>query len=121
MRALVLVDHGSKVAEANRLLEEVAGRVRARGAWPLVRTAHMELAPPTLAEAVEACVAEGATEVTIAQYFLSPGRHSTADIPRMARDAAARHPGVTVRVSEPLGVHDGIVDALLDRARETSP
>ncbi|KAF0245173.1 MAG: Sirohydrochlorin [Planctomycetota bacterium] len=121
MKALILVDHGSKLPEANALLEQVAERVRARGGFDVVKASHMELAPPTIGESFDACVAAGATDVTVAQFFLGPGRHSTLDIPRLAQDAAKRHSAVAWRVTEPLGLSDRIVDALLDRVREARP
>jgi sirohydrochlorin ferrochelatase len=117
-RAVVLVDHGSRAAEANAVLDEVAALLRRRLPERIVEVAHMELAPPTLAEAVARCVAAGAREVLVHPYFLAPGAHATRDVPAQAAAAAARHPGVTVRVSPPLGAHEGIVDAILARLAE---
>ena len=114
-RAIVLVDHGSRVAEANAQLELVAERLRERVPERFVATAHMELAEPSLDQALDACVAAGAEEIVVHPYFLAPGRHSGEDIPRLAAAAAARHPRVRVQVSEPLGVHPGLVDAVLER------
>jgi sirohydrochlorin ferrochelatase len=121
VKALLLVDHGSKLPDANALLDQVAERVRARGGFDVVKVSHMELAPPTLGEAFDACVAGGATDVTVALYFLGPGRHSTLDIPRMAQEAAKRHPAVAWRLTEPLGITEGVIDALLERVREARP
>lgn len=115
---MVLVDHGSREPEANRLLEAVAERLRARLPGRSVRVAHMELVPPGLADTIEACVAEGAREIVVHPYFLAPGRHASRDVPRIAAEAAARHPGVEVRVTAPLGLHEGIVEAVLARLSE---
>ena len=117
-RAIVLVDHGSRRAEANAQLERVAERLRERVPERVVRVAHMELAPPSLDQAVDACAAAGAEEIVIHPYFLGPGRHSSEDIPRLANAAAERHPGLRVLVSEPPGVHPGLVDAVLERVSE---
>ncbi|MCA9617054.1 MAG: hypothetical protein KC586_30040, partial [Myxococcales bacterium] len=57
MKALLLVDHGSRRAEANALLGQIAALVAARRPELVVEVAHMELAPPTVAEAFAACVA----------------------------------------------------------------
>ena len=115
--AIVLVDHGSRLAEANQVLEDVAAELRERLPGQRVWVAHMELAPPSLAEAIDGCVAEGAEEVVVHPYFLAPGRHSTRDIPRLAEEAAARHPALRIRVTPPLGVHAGLVEAVLERVR----
>ncbi len=115
MHAVVLVDHGSREPRANAQLEEMATRLRERMPGRLVTTAHMELAEPSLGEAIDACAAEGAREIVVAPCFVALGRHAAEDIPRLAEEAARRHAGVTVRVAEPLGVHPGVVDALVDR------
>ena len=105
--AILLVDHGSRRAAANEQLEEIAGLVRAREPGRIVHVAHMELAPPTIADGVAACVADGARDVVVHPYLLGPGRHSQEDIPALAEEAARDHPGV--------GVHESLVDVILDR------
>jgi sirohydrochlorin ferrochelatase len=77
----------------------------------------MELAPPTVAEAFDACVAEGADEVIVHPYFLGPGNHASVDIPRLVAQAAAGHPHVRAKITEPLGVHDKIGEIIVDRIR----
>ncbi|MCA9509637.1 MAG: ferredoxin, partial [Myxococcales bacterium] len=65
MNAIVLIDHGSRRAEANAQLEALAREVRARRPDAHVATAHLEVVPPDLAHAVAACVAAGATRVVV--------------------------------------------------------
>ena len=116
--AVLLVDHGSRRGEANQVLEELALRLRPRLPERIVKFAHMDLAEPTVAQAIAACIAEGATEIVVHPYFLAPGSHSTVDIPRLARGALTAHPHVTLRITPPLGMHEGIVEAVLARVRE---
>ncbi len=97
------------------MLDDVAELLRARLPGRTVLVAHMEIAEPGLAEVIAGAYGDGARRVDVLPYFLAPGRHSTGDIPRMAREAEARHPELTVRVHAPLGVHPGLVDALLSR------
>jgi sirohydrochlorin ferrochelatase len=115
--AVVLIDHGSREPAANAVVEELAEALRQRLPGP-VEVAHLELAPPDLAAAVARCVGRGAREVVVVPFFLAPGRHSAKDIPALAEAAAARHPGVPVRVAPPLGAHPALVEALLDRISE---
>ena len=58
-KAILLVDHGSVIEEANRMLEGVADLVRTKGAGYHVEHAHMELAGPTIADGFRACVDGG--------------------------------------------------------------
>lgn len=110
--AVIIVDHGSKRAEANDLLLEVARTYRESTRTAIVEPAHMELAPPTIADALGRCVAQGAKTIVVYPYFLAPGRHSTEDIPRLAAEAAKAYPGVALRVSAPLGL-DGLMAEIM--------
>ena len=117
-RAILLVDHGSRNDEANRLLDEVAAKLRERASDHVVRVAHMDLAEPSISQGVDDCVAVGATEIVVHPYFLGPGRHTTEDIPRLVGEASARYPGLPVRISPPLGVHDKLIEVILARIGE---
>ena len=119
-RAILLVDHGSRREQANALLDAVAEQVRERARDCIVQTAHLDLAHPTIAEGIDACVAAGAGEIVVHPYFLGPGNHTTHDIPDRVAAAAARHPELRVRISDPLGLHAKLVDVILERVEEAS-
>ena len=89
---------------------------RLAGDAVVVRHAHMELAEPTIAQGFAACVAAGASEVVAFPYMLSPGRHSTEDIPRFVAEASGAHPRVTFRVTPAFGVSAGLAEVILARA-----
>lgn len=115
---VVIVDHGSKRVEANAMLEEVVRMYRSVSGAPIVEAAHMELAEPTIAQAFARCVEQGARTIVVHPYMLSPGRHSTNDIPRMVREAAAAHPGIQIAVTEPLGVDERIGEVIRRRVEQ---
>ncbi len=117
MKAILLIDHGSRRDEANEMLACMANLVQAMaGSAVLVRHAHMELAPPTIEDGVRACIEAGATEVVAFPYMLSPGKHAIGDIPRMVAAAAATYPHVSVRVTPAFGVHERLAEVVLLRA-----
>jgi len=118
--ALIIVDHGSKVDEANTMLGEIAELIKKKEntGFEIVAYCHMELAEPTIAQAFDDCVSKGATHVVVHPYFLAPGRHSTQDIPSMVKEAAVHHPDVTYHVTQPLGIHDNIIEVILERSGE---
>ena len=118
MKAILLVDHGSQFREANEMLAEVAALICRESSEYHVEYSHMELAEPTICQGFAACVQAGAREITVHPYMLSPGRHATQDIPRLVGEAAGRHPGVSYRISEPLGLHALLARVVLERVRE---
>ena len=112
---IIIVDHGSRRRESNEMLHEATARFAAQSEFSIVEPAHMELADPTIAQAFDRCVARGATEVVVFPYFLSPGRHWTEDIPRLATAAAEKHPGIKWLVTAPFGLHPGMLAVINDR------
>ncbi len=113
--AIILVDHGSRRAEAHESLLAVAELVRKAAPHCLVEIAHMELAAPDIAAAVARCLQAGVEEIVIHPYLLAPGRHALEDIPAQARAALGENSEVRWRVTEPIGVHPLMANVVLDR------
>jgi sirohydrochlorin ferrochelatase len=117
MKGILIVDHGSQKREANEMLGSVADLIqRMAGPEVVVRYAHMELAQPDIAAGFSSCVQSGATDVTVFPYMLSPGRHSTADIPRMVANVAKAFPNVSFSVTPAFGLHEKLAEVVLERA-----
>lgn len=117
MKGILIVDHGSVKAEANDMLRCVCNLVQTMaGAEVIVRFAHMELAAPDIPSAFADCVQAGATDITVFPYMLSPGKHSTRDIPRMVAQSAKSFGHVAFNVTPAFGVHEKLAELILDRA-----
>lgn len=116
---IIIVDHGSRLSESNRMLEELAGLFAQRFAqsYEIVEPAHMELADPSIATAYARCVQRGARRVVVCPFFLGPGKHWTEDIPRLAAEAARQFPETRYHVTPTLGIDDLILELLDKRVR----
>jgi sirohydrochlorin ferrochelatase len=117
MKAILIVDHGSRKTEANNMLVCMENLIQTMaGSHVIVRHAHMELAEPSIASGYASCIEAGADHVTVFPYMLSPGKHSTGDIPRMVAEAAASHPDIPFVVTAAFGVHEKLAELILSRA-----
>ncbi|KNA15620.1 hypothetical protein SOVF_096610 [Spinacia oleracea] len=112
---VIIVDHGSRRKESNLLLNEFVLMFKSKTGYPIVEPAHMELADPSIKDAFNSCVQQGANRVIISPFFLFPGRHWHQDIPSLADAAALEHPGINYLVTAPLGLHEFLVDVVKDR------
>ena len=119
-RAVLLVDHGSRRAEANAQLEALAQALRRRLPERIVHIAHLEVAEPTVEQGFAACVAAGAQEIVVHPWFLSPGRHTREDLPRLVERARTAHGELRVSISEPLGLHEKLIDVVIERIEAAS-
>ncbi len=116
---VIIVDHGSRRAESNQLLEQVATAFSRQfaGDYHIVEPAHMELAMPDIARAYARCVERGARKIVVLPFFLGEGKHWTRDIPSLTSQAAAQHAGTSYQIARPLGL-DGLMLQLLRKRIE---
>lgn len=116
-QAIIIVDHGSRREESNRMLEQIAKLFSTRFSekYEIVEPAHMELAEPSIETAYARCVERGGQRMIVCPFFLGPGKHWTQDIPRLTADAAAKFPGTKYHVTPTLGIDDLILDLLEKR------
>lgn len=112
---VVIVDHGSRRAQSNEMLHSFVEIYKKKTGHAIVEAAHMELAEPSISVAFDRCVEQGAKRVIICPYFFFPGRHWDRDIPALSAKAAEKHPSVPYLVTAPIGLHDLMVDVLVDR------
>jgi sirohydrochlorin cobaltochelatase len=112
---LLVIGHGSRRDEANATLRDVARRLAVDGTFAVVEAAFLELSEPTIEQGFGRLVEAGCTRIVAHPFFLFPGLHTTTDIPAQLHDAAQQHPGASWTVTEPLGLHDGVLAAATAR------
>lgn len=145
--AILLIDHGSKREASNQHLQFIAETYQASiiqrdvtattteeastirsGRETIVRAAHMEIAEPSILTSLRNIITKDkATEIVCVPYFLSPGKHSTVDVPNLIAEAkevlggeGLLHGAVNILSSQALGTQLefmlGGVDELVDLA-----
>lgn len=118
MQALVLIAHGSRRQASNQEVTNLAlGLKKSAGKqYQIVEAGFLEIARPSIPEAIESCIESGATSVIVVPYFLAAGRHVAEDIPQIVRPVGERHPHVSIRISEHIGMSNSMPRLILDSA-----
>lgn len=118
MHALVVTAHGSRRKASNDEVITLTEHIRALAGerFTLVESAFLELAEPSIPQALENCVRKGATRITIAPYFLAGGTHVVKDIPDIVAAAASRYPDIDFRISPHVGLSASMPRLVLDAA-----
>jgi len=106
---IILLGHGSRRAEANQGLLEVAQKV-SHILEQTVTPAYMAHDHPSLPEAVQAKILEGALRIVVMPLFLFRGIHVTVDIHEELREIREQHPNVEIIFTKELGADDGIAN-----------
>ena len=114
-QALLIVDHGSRNAEANAAIADLARRVAEHRPDWRVAHAHMEIAQPDVLTVIDALVAEGVTTVHLHLHFLGRGYHVRETIPELVAAASERHERLSIHVGDPIGEDPRLVEIVVER------
>ena len=114
--ALLVMVHGSPRPVANQEMYQVVEVVRQRRAFDIVEVGFMECNEPTIPDAIDACISQGASRVVAVPYFLHTGTHVADDLPTLLDEAQERHPAVAFAMGRYIGTSPRLTDILADRA-----
>ncbi len=103
MRGIVLFAHGARDPEWARPFEAIRERVRAQRPEYRIELAYLEFMQPTLDEAIDAVIAEGALHVTVFPLFMAEGGHVRRDVPRILDELRAKHARIPITLESAIG------------------
>jgi len=114
-RSVVLVAHGSRLEASNEEVRVLATQLAALAGpmFAAVDCGFLELARPSIPEALLNCIANGSRDIIVLPYFLSQGRHVAEDIPAQVASVSAQYPHVNISIAPYLGASPLIGTVLL--------
>ena len=116
--AILMMAHGSRIAQANDAAREVAAMVKEITGFEIVEVSFRELHEPNIQRGIDACVARGAGRILLMPYFLFMGAHVQHDLPEEIEAARKRHPSLIMAVGNHLGVHRKLAEIEAERVGE---
>lgn len=118
MQALLLIAHGSRRQASNDEVLALTERIRAAAGaqFDYVTAAFLELADPSIEQALENCVVNGATSIRVTPYFLAAGTHVRVDVPAVIERFADRYPHISVHVTPHIGQSERMPELVLSSA-----
>ncbi|MDF0651826.1 MAG: CbiX/SirB N-terminal domain-containing protein [Nitrospira sp.] len=101
-------------------LQALAARLQSQLNGILFALAYNEFCAPTVVEAVEHLVGQGATEIIVTTTMFTPGGfHSEIEIPEILSHLRPKHPGVVLRYAWPFDL-ELVADTLAEQIRRFS-
>lgn len=116
--AILMMAHGSRIAEANNAAREVATMVQEMTGFEIVKVSFRELHEPNIQTGIDACVAQGAERILLMPYFLFMGAHVQHDLPEEIEEAKKRHPHLIMEMGGHLGAHRKLAEIEVERIGE---
>jgi sirohydrochlorin ferrochelatase len=119
-RVLLLVAHGSRRQASNDEVQQLRTtlQIKLRDRFEYVGCAFLELAEPSIPDAIQTCIDDGATGISVLPYFLAAGRHVTEDIPAIVQTKKNQYPDIDIRILPYLGAAAGLIDLLAAAAAD---
>ncbi|MGO0059647.1 sirohydrochlorin chelatase [Brevibacillus fluminis] len=121
MDAILFIGHGSREQAGNEQLlaftKKVEEVLRQRTDVPIFESCFLELTVPTIATGIRRCVERGATRIAAVPIMLFSAGHAKLHIPHELDEAREKYPHVTFTYGRPIGVHENIIEILLDRLK----
>jgi sirohydrochlorin cobaltochelatase len=121
---VILVGHGSNEPHHKEVVIYLAKRLREE--YDSVRYAFMEVCRPSIPEALEATVKSGIEKIIVQPVFLTRGKHTEYDIPRILGLPRGSRGGrvellgrrVWIKYGKPIGKDERLLEIIRDRIRE---
>lgn len=120
MKAILYIGHGTRSKKGAVEIRAFIERVKARIDVPIQELSFLELTEPLIEEGFEKCVQQGATEIDVVPLFLLAAGHIKRDIPEALSPFIAKYPTIPVKIKNPFGVQEVILDALAELIRDSA-
>lgn len=117
MKKILLVAHGSRLKASNHEVAHIADSLTK--ALPKtherVRVAFLELAEPSIPDALQQYIDEGATHIVVLPYFLAAGTHVNNDIPDIIRAIKRKNVSIQIDLHPHLGAIKNMTQLLIEQ------
>lgn len=126
---ILLMGHGSRDPDGVEEFRDLVAAVRAAApAGGAIAAGVLEFARPgvpSIQEAIDRCVANGAERIVAVPVLLFNAGHAKEDMPEQIAQARIHHPGLNLRLRRPLGMHHSLLEIaeerLSDLERQLAP
>lgn len=114
--AVLIVAHGSREKSAQQEFKRLVGKYRKRHPGWKISHAFLELAEPSIPQALES-LAVSSQEIQVLPLFLFVAKHVRKHIPEILAAFRKNHPKVKIKLAQPLGADEKLLDILDRRVR----
>ncbi|MGH4013221.1 MAG: CbiX/SirB N-terminal domain-containing protein [Pseudonocardiaceae bacterium] len=117
---MLVVGHGSREADGVAEFWALAETIRTVAGGLRTGFGFIELASPSVDEAIDDLITRGATEIVSVPLVLLSAGHLKNDGPAALARARTRHPGVAFSLARDLGIEPVVLEIATDRIRDAA-
>jgi sirohydrochlorin ferrochelatase len=120
MKAILYIGHGTRSKKGAIEINAFIDKVKARIDVSIQELSFLELTEPLIEEGFEKCVKQGATQIDVVPLFLLAAGHVKRDIPAALSSLIAKYPTIPVKIKNPFGVQEVILDAVAELVKDSA-
>jgi len=113
--ALCLVGHGTRDANGVQEFLTLFSKFKERAPKRVVECGFLELAKPTIEEAISKCAQGGISKILVIPGLLMSAGHAKNDIPAKINEMSRKYPNLNINYTQPLGLHPKIIQICTKR------
>lgn len=114
-QALLIVAHGSKVAETDLIMKDYERALATRKPELKFSYCYLQLMNPDIHTAVKELYEGGVRTLKVFPFFIFNGNHIKEDIPAVLDEIRATYNDLQIQFLDNIGFDDKIVDLMLER------
>ncbi|WP_102348387.1 sirohydrochlorin chelatase [Bacillus sp. Marseille-P3661] len=118
MDGVLYVFHGSRMKKATEFSIQFVKKCMEIISIPIQEHCFLELAAPSMKQGIDSCVKRGATRIAVVPILLLTAAHAKKDIPEEIERLRELYPEVEIMYGRPFGVHEKIIEILIERIIE---
>jgi sirohydrochlorin ferrochelatase len=120
MKAILYIGHGTRSKKGAVEIRAFIDKVKERMDVPIQELSFLELTEPLIEEGFDKCVEQGATQIDVVPLFLLAAGHIKRDIPEALTPLIAKYPTIPVKIKNPFGVQEVILDAVAELIKDSA-
>jgi sirohydrochlorin ferrochelatase len=117
MNGILILAHGSKRPETEKILNSLVEKVKSKVEEQLVLPAYLQFQEQNLEKGIDMLVEKGAKRIVIIPMFIFDGVHVTEDIPKELDDIRIKYPEIEISMGGHIGDDEKLADILIDRIK----
>lgn len=116
---LIMLAHGSKNPLWLKPFEQLLNDLRGSERNGEVYLAFMQMASPSLEDAIAAAIKDGKHRMNILPMLMSGGNHFHQDIPKEIEQLRKKNPGIRIELMQPIGSHPRFISMIKEIVSES--
>lgn len=113
--ALLIVAHGSKVAETDLIMKDYAAALSHKKPELKFSYCYLQLMDPDIHTAVASLYNEGIRQLKVFPFFIFNGNHIKEDIPEVLKEIQGQYPDLKMEFLANIGFDSKLVELMLER------